>query len=72
MKPLWFGTCEETGKRCYPSRKVAKRASRQMPHRGGHFHAYRCEACDQFHLGHLPAWVANGSIPRTYLTKENR
>ncbi len=67
-KPLWSGTCPDTGKRCYPDRRTAKRAARGLKGRKGHVNAYPCG--DHWHFGHLPDWVINGQIPRSYLKKE--
>lgn len=67
-KPLWFGTCETTGKRSYADRKTAKTALRRMPRKQGHYNVYACG--DHWHYGHLPAWIVNGQISRNYLNRE--
>lgn len=44
------GTCPATGKRMFLTRAAAKRQKRMLGDRG--LHAYRCQTCNHFHLGH--------------------
>ena len=49
----FFGTCKQTGKRQYESRKMARRARQAGGHRHGN--PYRCSYCDYWHLGRYHA-----------------
>lgn len=57
-----------TGKVRYASRKAAKTALRRLRGQGGarddHVHAYRCDWCDFWHLGHLSPLVFRGVISK--------
>lgn len=46
-----IGTCPDKGKRQYTSRSEARTAARATPG-GEDLHAWRCESCGFFHLGH--------------------
>lgn len=46
---LQVGRCRRCGKRCYPTRREARRAAR-LAHPGEHMRAYRCGG--YWHLGH--------------------
>lgn len=52
-----FGKCATTGKRCYPSRGVARRARRLTPKDQGGGSSYRCRHCGKYHLSTYPANV---------------
>ena len=58
----YIGTCTETGKRQWPSRRAAQATSKQI--RGNHMSAYRCDHCEFWHLGHLPRNVVHGFADR--------
>lgn len=52
-------TCEHCGKRCYATRKDAKRAARHA--RDGSMRPYRCLSDPEvFHTGHLPKVIKAG------------
>lgn len=51
-----------TGKVAYGSRKLARAFIRRYSRRG--LHAYRCGECSLFHVGHQPARVRNGEVPK--------
>lgn len=54
-------------KRRYPSRKVAKKVLRSVHDRNHTYagvRAYHCDACDGWHLGHLPPRVIAGHVSR--------
>lgn len=60
-QPLSVGLCGPCGKKTYLSRKaakaIAKRANKADPGT-----AYRCpENLDQWHVGHLPPEIRNGT-----------
>lgn len=56
--PTWVGTCTETGKRQYTTRKSAKsyqkRTKRYFKERDQHWSPYKCNSCDYWHIGHTP------------------
>ena len=73
---ITWSTCRYCGKRGYPSRKAARRASQAAPS-GGALNAYECpQVPDGFdpvwHLGHLPDPVASGRWPRALLGPPKR
>lgn len=49
-----FGRCDNTGKRCYPNRGVARRARRLTPKDQGGGSVYRCRHCGEYHLTTYP------------------
>lgn len=49
----YFGSCPETGKRGYTTRKQARRARQGGGHRHGH--PYKCRHCELWHLGRYHA-----------------
>lgn len=49
----YFGSCPETGKRGYTSRKQARRARQGGAH--VHGHPYKCRHCQLWHLGRYHA-----------------
>lgn len=59
------GTCRNCGKKCYLTRKAARRDARRiLP--GEHLNAYQCGP--YWHLGHLPVPVARGAEGRADIT----
>ena len=59
------GTCLTCGKKCYLTRKAARRDARRiLP--AEHLNAYQCGR--YWHLGHLPAPVARGTETRADIT----
>lgn len=54
---LSFAVCERSGKRCFASRKDARRAARAI-HPGAVLRAYQCES--HWHYGNSPEWVKRG------------
>lgn len=58
----YIGTCPESGKRQFTSRRTAAATAKQI--RGRHMSAYRCDECEFWHLGHLPANVVHGFADR--------
>lgn len=54
----WVTTACTSGKRCYPSRRAAKKALEQAPL--SHMRPYRCPDCPYWHNGHLPRAVMRG------------
>lgn len=51
--------CPATDKRGYYSKSDARKARGRTPG-GGALSVFRCQHCDRYHLGHLPASVRNG------------
>jgi len=45
----WLGHCAQAGKREYPDRRTAKRAVKEVDPA---MHAYRCDFCGFWHVGH--------------------
>lgn len=69
------GTCSESGKIQYPSRKDAKEGRRLMKGKGipqSGIAVYQCSSCNLWHLGHLSASVRAGRLSREerYVEKE--
>jgi hypothetical protein len=60
--PGHIGTCQVCGKRCFTSRKAARKAIRTIGD-GDHMTAYRCGA-SYWHIGHLPKAVIKGKTSR--------
>lgn len=58
--PWAAGTCAATGKRCFDSRKHARRTLRAFAP-GERQQAYRCSYCGWWHLGHIPHSVSRGT-----------
>jgi hypothetical protein len=56
-RTLAIGTCQRCGKRCYATRREAKRAARAL-HPDAPLRAYRCGTW--WHVGHTPDWVRRG------------
>jgi hypothetical protein len=48
------GACHTPGKRCYESKKAAKRQIARMrkAEDRGLIQAYRCDSCGRWHVGH--------------------
>lgn len=67
----YIGTCSICGKRCYTSRKLAKRAARSIQgNRGKRMSAY---ACGQWwHIGHLPDVVRRGKVHRDQIVNHRK
>lgn len=59
---LRFAVCEATGKRGYYSKRDARTARARHP--ASKLSLYRCEACGNFHIGHLAPNVCVGIISR--------
>lgn len=59
---LAVGRCS-CGKWSYPNRKTAKKVARERLH--ARLGAYRCDLSGLWHLGHLPAFVRDGRLPRS-------
>lgn len=67
--PDWT-TCLHCGKRSYRSRKEAKAAARTESLPG--MSAYECHSQPgAWHIGHLPAGVANGRYARSTLSRHH-
>lgn len=72
--------CPLCGKRCYLTRKDARRIARRIPQPPGkRLNAYpSCgelandKGGEYWHLGHLPKPVVRGKIPRDDITKGQR
>lgn len=62
VRSVFLPTCEHTGKRMHESRKAARKYA--ATHVLDGLNAYRCTACDAWHLGHLPAMVRDGDAVR--------
>lgn len=61
------GPCPDCGKLRYRSRKRAKAAARSRSYQG--INAYQCG--DFWHFGHLPKWISDGTVERTYLDRDD-
>jgi len=64
--------CDASGKRGYYARADAKRARRQTlgyAAEAGALTVYRCEKCDQYHVGHMSKATRRGDAPRPGATK---
>lgn len=60
MKPDTVFRCSATGKSTFVTLAVATSAAERMRCRGENVHAYACEACGWFHVGHIrgaPRWI---------------
>lgn len=55
--------CPTTGKRMWSSRRQVKLTARRV-NPGEHMSAYRCPACDWWHIGHMPNAVRTGDLDR--------
>lgn len=55
---LYARVCTLTGKRVYATRRLARTARARIC--TGPLSIYRCDACEGFHLGHLPRAVVAG------------
>ncbi|MDG9703738.1 hypothetical protein [Streptomyces sp. DH37] len=64
-------SCPDCGRRCYTSRKVAKRAARYLyPNRA--LRAYRCDGGRWWHFGATPDWVRRGEAPNRPPTRQEQ
>lgn len=63
-KAQFVGTCGECGKRSYPTRDQARKAS-NAGQPSEHMSAYRCG--DYWHVGHLPKAVRTGEVSRAQI-----
>jgi len=53
----WTSLCPTCGKRCFPTRRAAKKAARRwFPNET--LRPYQCDGV--WHIGHTPAWVRRG------------
>jgi len=63
VRDSWVTGCV-SGKRMYASKSVARRARRSLKRAGGDrasgLSEYLCDACNHFHVGHLPPHVRRG------------
>jgi hypothetical protein len=57
------GTCKETGKQMFKSRKVARVVRRQT---APGLTSFPCDSCGHFHNGHLSLFVKHGHVERPH------
>ena len=60
-------TCGTTGKRCFWTKREAKRVARLVRRKADRMSAYQCG--DHWHIGHLAPDVLAGEVDRRELRK---
>lgn len=60
-------------KRCYRSRKDAKKVAGRKRRRGEKgMSVYKCEECGQIHIGHMPGKALRGEVSRAEIIQSGQ